>query len=70
MLGEADPSNATMIFRTKNVEETVQVLRKKGITFSSEIMEASGFMKFISLCDPDNNPVMLGQYLRDPLASG
>ena len=66
-LGEDDPSNTTIIFRISNLEQAVKAYEAKGVVFLSEITLAPGFMKFITLLDPDNNPLMLGEYLKDPL---
>ena len=67
LLGDTDPSNASIIFKTLDIEKTVGNLKDRGVEFSGEINEAPGFMKFISLADPDNNQLMLAQYTRDPL---
>jgi hypothetical protein len=66
-LSDQDPANASIIFRTEDIEASVRALKSRGIEFSSDILEAPGFMRFISLSDPDNNPILLGQYSRDPL---
>ncbi len=65
-LTEQDPANASVIFGTTAIEIAVRTLKERGIEFSGEISEAPGFMKFVSFADPDNNQLMLGQYLRDP----
>jgi catechol 2,3-dioxygenase-like lactoylglutathione lyase family enzyme len=66
-LNEQDPSNGTIIFRTQDIEKTVFALKERGISLSGGVNEAPGFMKFVSLSDPDNNPLMVAQYFRDPL---
>jgi catechol 2,3-dioxygenase-like lactoylglutathione lyase family enzyme len=66
-LKESDPANALIIFRTTDIEKSVADLKARGVEFSGEVMEAPGFMKFIAFSDPDDNPLMLGEYSRDPL---
>jgi predicted enzyme related to lactoylglutathione lyase len=58
---------ATILLGTPNIEETVERLQGKGVTFLGEIVEAPGFMKHIAVLDPDNNVLYIGEYLRDPL---
>lgn len=64
---ESDPANTKIIFRTQDIEKSVEALRARGVAIDGAIVEAPGFMKFIEFVDPDNNPLFLGQYSRDPL---
>lgn len=65
-LKDSDPCNTTIIFRTSDLERTLTELRDRGLEFDDQVREAPGFMKFVSFADPDNNPLMIAQYLRDP----
>jgi catechol 2,3-dioxygenase-like lactoylglutathione lyase family enzyme len=56
-----------VIFRTANLEHTVEELKAKGVEFKGEIFEAPGFIRDIATTDPDGNVIELAQYLRDPL---
>lgn len=56
-----------MIFRTDNIEQTMEGLKKRGIEFKGEIFEAPGFIRDISTTDPGGNVIEIAQYLRDPL---
>jgi catechol 2,3-dioxygenase-like lactoylglutathione lyase family enzyme len=57
-----------LIFRTDNLERTIEVLSYRGVTFNNEIVEAGGFIRDIATTDPDGNVVEFAEYLRDPLA--
>lgn len=63
---EPDP-NTTVMFRTDDIDATVEELRARGVQFLGPIFDAPGFMRHIALADPDNNLLFLAQYLRDPL---
>ncbi len=58
-----------MVFRTEDIAKTVEEFKAKGVSFTGQIFEAPGFMKWVDLTDPDGNIVQVGQYLRDPIAS-
>ena len=60
-------SGVTVIFRVDDIDDAVSSLKEKGVRFSGEVLEAPGFMRFVSFEDPDGNQLMLGQYARDPL---
>ena len=57
-----------IILRTKNILATRNSLVKKKVELIQDITEAPGFLKFISIKDPDNNIIHIGEYLSDPLA--
>ena len=56
-----------IIFRTDNIEQTIERLKKRGVEFKGEIFEAPGFIRDIATTDPDGNVIEIAQYLRDPL---
>ncbi len=56
-----------IIFRTENIEQTIEELKKRGVEFKGEIFEAPGFIRDIATTDPDGNIIEIAQYLRDPL---
>ena len=56
-----------MIFRTDNIEETIEALKAKGVEFDGDLYEAPGFIRGIATRDPDGNVIEIAQYLRDPL---
>ena len=66
MKAEQGP-NAMIVLCTTHLEEEMERLQKKGVSFAGEIKTAPGFMRFVEFVDPDNNPLCLAQYLRDPL---
>ena len=63
---EDDPPS-TMILGTKDLDATMQELSSRGIEFDGEVQTAPGFMRYISLLDPDGNQLYIAQYLGDPL---
>jgi catechol 2,3-dioxygenase-like lactoylglutathione lyase family enzyme len=56
-----------IIFRTDNLEDTIETLKGRGVVFLDGIFEAPGFIRGIATADPDGNIIEIGQYLRDPL---
>ncbi len=68
-LEEKDPVNMVLVLKTEagNLDPLVKSLKAKGVEFDGEVQDAPGFMRFIPLHDPDNNPLMLGEYAADPL---
>lgn len=56
-----------LIFCTSNLDETIEKLKAKGVTFKGEVFEAPGFIRDIATADPDGNIVEFAEYLRDPL---
>lgn len=63
---EASRAGACIIFRTANLTEVISRLQTAGMIAPS-ILEAPGFMKFISLEDPSGNRIEIAEYLREPL---
>ncbi len=57
-----------IIFRTENLDETIEELVRRGIEFTGEIVEAGGFMRDIAIRDPDGNIIEIAEYFVDPLA--
>jgi catechol 2,3-dioxygenase-like lactoylglutathione lyase family enzyme len=55
------------VLRTDNIEKIRDELVKKGVPMLNDIVTAPGFMKFITIEDPDNNIIHIGEYLADPL---
>lgn len=62
-----DASGMSIILRTDNINEAKETVLSKGITLIQDIAEAPGFMKWISIEDPDGNIVHIGEYLTNPL---
>jgi catechol 2,3-dioxygenase-like lactoylglutathione lyase family enzyme len=62
----AAKSGGSIIFRTANLNETIASLRSLDLTVP-EVVEAPGFMRFITIHDPSGNLVQIAEYLRDPL---
>ncbi len=56
-----------LIFRTNNLEKTVNDLKKKGVVFTTEIIVAGDFMRDVATMDPDGNIIEFAEYLREPL---
>jgi glyoxylase I family protein len=56
-----------IIFRTDDLEKTIEELTKRGVVFKGEIFEAPGFIRDIITADPDGNIIEIAQYLRNPL---
>lgn len=56
-----------IIYRTPDLDATINALRKAGVDLPEKISEAPGFMKYISIHDPSGNLLEIAQYLRDPL---
>jgi catechol 2,3-dioxygenase-like lactoylglutathione lyase family enzyme len=59
--------NMRVVLRTNDLEAVIQELAAKGIEPLEDVVEAPGFFKFITLKDPDDSIIHIGQYLRDPL---
>lgn len=59
--------NVRVVLEVRDIEAAVKRLKAKKVKFLGKIEEAAGFMKHVALADPDNNPLVLAQYLRDPL---
>lgn len=64
---EEDNERLSVIFQTGDIVKLKEDLLAKGIRLFQDIIEAPGFMKFISVEDPDGNIIHFGEYLRDPL---
>ncbi len=62
--------NVEIILRTDSIESAKDSIVNNGITLTQDIVEAPGFMRFLSLKDPDGNVLHIGEYLRDPLETG
>lgn len=56
-----------LVFRTEDIEKTVEELKSKSVVFKGGITEAPGFVKFAETTVFDGNVIEFGQYLRDPL---
>lgn len=65
----ADPrkTGTHLIFRTDDLDATMDTLRERGVQFRGEVFEAPGFLRGIGTSDPDGNVTEIVQYLRDPL---
>src|SRR6478736_2970154 len=66
-LNQEKKTGTHLIFRTNNLDETIEKLKTKGVTFKGEVFEAPGFICGIATSDPDGNIVEFAEYLRDPL---
>lgn len=53
---------------TENIDATIAELRTHGIAVAGTPIEATGFMRFVTIYDPEGNTVGIAQHLRDPLA--
>jgi catechol 2,3-dioxygenase-like lactoylglutathione lyase family enzyme len=62
--------NIEIILRTKDLETAKVTIMNNNISLTQDIVEAPGFMRFLSLKDPDGNVIHIGEYLRDPLEVG
>jgi glyoxylase I family protein len=58
-----------IIFRTESIEQAMEELKNRGVTFNGELFEAPGFIRGITMTDPDGNVIEVAEYLRDPLKS-
>jgi catechol 2,3-dioxygenase-like lactoylglutathione lyase family enzyme len=66
-VGASVRAGGHIIYRTLDLEATIDALRNVGIEVPEKISEAPGFMKYISIRDPSGNLLEIAQYLRDPL---
>jgi predicted enzyme related to lactoylglutathione lyase len=57
-----------VILRTTDIESAKAAIAKAGVEIIEDVVEAPNFMKFLTIADPDNNTVYIGEYLRDTLA--
>jgi catechol 2,3-dioxygenase-like lactoylglutathione lyase family enzyme len=64
---DSDKPGTHLIFRTDNLEQTIERLRERGVDFSGSIVEAGDFMRDIATTDPDGNVIEFAEYSRDPL---
>ncbi|HJY62884.1 MAG TPA: VOC family protein [Ignavibacteria bacterium] len=62
-----DATGVTIILRTDNIIQTKEELTAKGISFLGDIVEAPGFMKYLTIEDPDNNLIYISEYYREPV---
>ena len=63
---EDDPP-ATLMLGTDDLDAKMQELAARGVDFDGEVQTAPGFMRYVSLLDPDGNQVYVAQYLGNPL---
>ena len=68
VISSKNETGYNIILRTKNISSARNSLVKKKIKLVQDITEAPGFLKFITIKDPDNNIIHIGEYLSDPLA--
>lgn len=66
--GDEERCGCHVIFRTDDLEATIDELSARGVVFQGEFTEAGGFIRDIATTDPDGNRIEIAQYLRDPLA--
>lgn len=64
----AKKTGTHIIFRTDNIETTIDQLLARGVQFNGDIFEAPGFIRDIATTDPDGNIIEIAEYLRDPLS--
>jgi predicted enzyme related to lactoylglutathione lyase len=62
-----DASGMSIVLRCYDITATRNELVTRGIKLLGDIEEAPGFMKYITLEDPDNNIIHIGEYLREPV---
>jgi len=60
-------AGAHFVFRTNDIDATYLELKAKGVVFDQGVMEAPGFVRYLTTHDPDGNTIEFGQYLRGPL---
>jgi catechol 2,3-dioxygenase-like lactoylglutathione lyase family enzyme len=56
-----------IIFRTDDIDATLETLLARGVEFKGGIFEAPGFIRGVTTADPDGNIIEIAAYSRDPL---
>jgi predicted enzyme related to lactoylglutathione lyase len=62
-----DAAGISIILRCNDITKKRDEIVNKGIKLLSDITEAPGFMKYLTIEDPDNNIVHIAEYLREPV---
>ena len=62
-----DAAGISVILRCDDLVKTRGELLNKGIKLLGDITEAPGFMKYVTVEDPDNNIVHIAEYLHEPV---
>ena len=62
-----DATGISIVLRCDDIGKTRKELVNESINLLSDITEAPGFMKYITIEDPDNNIVHIAEYLREPI---
>ena len=55
------PSTSATVFEVANVEEAVQLLKQKGVSFVGGIETVPGVVKFATFSDPDGHSLELSE---------
>lgn len=62
---EVEPSSSSTVFSVINIEESVKILKKRGIEFVGGIDVIPGMVKLATFSDPDGHSLMLAESLTD-----
>jgi predicted enzyme related to lactoylglutathione lyase len=62
-----DSAGLSIMLRCNDIIKTRDEIAGKGIELLSDITEAPGFLKYITIEDPDNNIVHIAEYLKEPV---
>lgn len=61
------PGPAQILLGTADLESAISEMKSAGVAVSDPPFEAPGFMRSVTVDDPDGNPIVVAEYLRDPL---
>jgi len=62
-----DATGVSIILRCDDIAKKREEIINKGVKILNDITEAPGFMKYLTIEDPDNNIVHIAEYLREPV---
>lgn len=60
--GDQAAGSGTVVFRVRDLDEAMLVLRGRGADLDAGLGEVEGFARFATVRDPDGNPVQLIEY--------
>jgi catechol 2,3-dioxygenase-like lactoylglutathione lyase family enzyme len=60
-------TGVSLILRTKSLDEATKTARDKGIPVNGDVIDISGFHKFLEIEDPDGNILFLAEYEKEPV---
>ena len=58
------PASGTVVFRVPDLDAVRFALRARGADIDDAVGEVEGFARFVTVRDPDRNPVKLIEYVR------